>query len=134
VADYDAAQFEPVLVPHFPVAAFTPSSACPHNGRYRRGSVLCCMSCHQSGKDHMPIFRHVVEPPDLVFKDEDLDVDPFLRATRERFMQFQEPVREVSAAPSVPAPEPPKETRKERRRRMFGEIAQAMSADASPAA
>lgn len=45
------------LIPLFPVASFTPRSACAHSSPIRRGSSLCCMVCHASGMDEHPAMR-----------------------------------------------------------------------------
>jgi hypothetical protein len=44
----------PKLRPLFPVGPFTPTSTCPHHGPIKKGSVLICMVCHQSGMDRHP--------------------------------------------------------------------------------
>ena len=47
----------PDLVPLFPVPALSRRSECAHHGPIRRGSVLCCMVCYQSGMDHHSAFQ-----------------------------------------------------------------------------
>jgi hypothetical protein len=47
----------PKLMPIFPVESYMPRSRCPHYGPIPRGSVLCCMVCHQSGQDHHPAMQ-----------------------------------------------------------------------------
>ncbi len=47
----------PILVPLFPIGAFTPGSACPHPGPIPAGSVFCCMVCSQSGVDDHPALK-----------------------------------------------------------------------------
>jgi len=81
----------PRLVPFFPLGPFTPSSLCGHRRPIQSGSVFCCMVCHRSGIDEHPALKR----------------DPL----------------------SDPAPEPKpasvlkktaRETRKQRRQRVFG--------------
>lgn len=57
----------PMLIPLFPVGEFTPQSRCPHTGPLRRGSVFCCMVCHQSGLDNHPAVRYL--PKDFIAPD-----------------------------------------------------------------
>jgi len=47
----------PTATPLFPVVPFDPLAPCPHHGPIRRGSHLCCMVCHQSGKDHLAVLQ-----------------------------------------------------------------------------
>jgi RNA polymerase sigma factor (sigma-70 family) len=55
---------EPDLVPLFPVTSYTPYSPCPHYEAIEHGSSLCCMVCHQSGRDADPALkRHVASEP-----------------------------------------------------------------------
>jgi len=80
----------PQLVPLFPIGAFTPMSLCGHRQPIRIGSDLCCMVCHRSGMDGHPALQ----------RD---------KAT--------EPAREP--VPSAPKPKTSRETRKQRRQRLF---------------
>jgi hypothetical protein len=91
----------PRLVPLFPIGPFTPASACPHQGPIRRGSVICCMVCSRSGMDDHPALK----------RDPGTDPPP-------------EPKPVVT-----PRPARGRETRKERRRRLFA----AGTADSSQA-
>jgi hypothetical protein len=126
VADYDPPEFEPPLVPHFPVVAFGPDTPCPHKREYAEGSSLCCMKCHASGKDHYRIFRNVTKPADPKFKDTDLD--PFAKASEERYRHYvHEPEPEPTEEKPKPAADQPKLTRRERRRRAFAAIVQTMA-------
>jgi hypothetical protein len=87
------------LIPFFPVAAFTPQSACPHHNSIERDSRLCCMVCHASGMDDHP----------------GLQRDP-----------GTDPAPEPKPAANAAAPSEvrkPKETRKQRRRRQLAEAA-----------
>lgn len=56
----------PKLEPLFPVGGnFTKASTCGHNGPIKRGSVFCCMVCHQSGFDHIELpYLEVDKYPD----------------------------------------------------------------------
>jgi hypothetical protein len=47
----------PVLIPLFPIAAFTPASTCPHHGPIQVGSPFCCMVCNKSGMDDHPALK-----------------------------------------------------------------------------
>jgi hypothetical protein len=47
----------PLLLPLFPIGAFTPHSQCPHHGPIRAGSVFCCMVCNRSGMDAHPALQ-----------------------------------------------------------------------------
>lgn len=47
----------PLLIPIFPVQAFTPRSECPHHGPIRPGTPFCCMVCSQSGMDAHPALK-----------------------------------------------------------------------------
>jgi hypothetical protein len=81
----------PRLVPLFPIGSYTPLSACGHNRPIVPGSVLCCMVCHRSGVDDHPALE-------------------------------RDPLTEPAPEPK-PAPAPKKttrETRKQRRQRVFG--------------
>jgi len=65
-ADFEPARVirPPALVPLFPVVAFSPLAICPHHGAIRRGSLLCCAICHQSGvEDHPALKRDPREDP-----------------------------------------------------------------------
>ncbi len=87
------------LIPLFPIGAFTPQTPCPHHRAIKRGSTLCCMVCHASGMDDHPGFRR----------------DP-----------GTDPAPEPQTAPASEDPAPDKavavrETRKQRRRRLYAE-------------
>ncbi len=89
------------LIPLFPIASFTPESACPHHESMGRGTTLCCMVCHASGMDDHPGLRR------------DPKTDP-------------SPETEPAPAPAVAVSETsdgPRVTRKQRRRRQFAEAA-----------
>jgi hypothetical protein len=84
----------PHLDPISPIPALTPFSACPHHGVIRKGLDIYCVVCSCSGQDHHPALQHYA------------CTDP---------------------KPEPPPPEPPpdvapphKETRRERRLRIFG--------------
>jgi hypothetical protein len=47
----------PRLEPLFPVLAYTPFSACPHYGRMRDGTRMCCMICHLTGVEAHPALQ-----------------------------------------------------------------------------
>jgi hypothetical protein len=49
----------PRLEPLMPVLYLTPQSTCPHKGTIRKGSIFCCMVCHQSGKDHYRAMQRI---------------------------------------------------------------------------
>lgn len=57
MADYDVNKRLPKMVPLFPLDSFTPNSKCAHKRRIKRGSIFCCMICHQSGVDLHPALR-----------------------------------------------------------------------------
>jgi hypothetical protein len=85
------------LVPLFPLPTmFSPQSACPHHGEIRRGSWFCCMICHRSGMDHHPALQIVTA-------------------------EMPEPERRRYIPPAPPGR---KETRREKRARMFGNRSQ----------
>ncbi|MHB8397312.1 MAG: hypothetical protein ACYDCI_00035 [Candidatus Limnocylindrales bacterium] len=90
-----AALRPPLLVPLFPITTFTPLSTCAHLGPIPEGSVFCCMICHRSGVDDHP----------------GLQRDP---ATEPK------PEPKPAAPCTTGAKKPKKETRRDRRRRMFG--------------
>jgi hypothetical protein len=48
----------PRLVPLFPVGPYSPQSSCGHHRPIERGSLFCCMVCHASGQDHHPALQH----------------------------------------------------------------------------
>ena len=48
----------PRLVPLFPVGPYSPQSVCGHHQPIERGSVFCCMVCHTSGQDDHPALQH----------------------------------------------------------------------------
>ena len=83
----------PRLVPLFPIGAYTPQSLCAHRRPIEPGSSLCCMICHRSGMDRHPALRR----------------DPRNEPTPEPKPRVV-PVDVMS----------PRETRKERRQRLFG--------------
>jgi hypothetical protein len=85
------APHEPRLVPLFPIGPFTPQSVCPHRGEIRPGSALCCMVCLRSGMDNHPALKR--DPRD-------------------------EPRPDVKRAKRT-LPVIGRETRKERRKRLF---------------
>jgi hypothetical protein len=94
------------LVPLFPIGAFTPTSACPHHGPIREGSLFCCMVCSTSGMDHHPALQR----------------DPLTDPRPEPRPSPRKPAaRPAAGAKPSPHPEPAagRETRKERRRRQF---------------
>jgi hypothetical protein len=80
----------PQLIPLFPIGPFTPRSTCPHHGPIRRGSAFCCMVCFRSGMDDHPALQRNPRT--------DPRPDP---------------------KPSGPAPAAGRETRKQRRQRLF---------------
>ena len=47
----------PLLIPLFPVGAYTPQSSCPHRDPIEKGSAFCCMVCHRSGMDEHPALQ-----------------------------------------------------------------------------
>lgn len=83
----------PRLVPLFPVGAYTPQSTCAHRRPIEPGSSLCCMVCHTSGMDRHPALR---------------------RDAR------SEPAPEPKPKPAPENTLIPRETRRERRQRLFG--------------
>jgi hypothetical protein len=85
------------LIPLFPIGAFTPQTPCPHHGSIGRGSRLCCMVCHASGMDDHPGLRR------------DPEADPAPEPAPAPASDCAEPSR----------PERSRETRKQRRRRLF---------------
>lgn len=91
----------PRLVPLFPMGAYTPQSACGHHGPIERGSLFCCMVCHCSGIDDHP---------------------GLLRSP------LTDPAPEPRPALAPVEKQSKHETRKERRRRVFGTHALASSA------
>jgi hypothetical protein len=92
----------PRLVPLFPVGSFTPGSVCGHYGPIERGSVFCCMICHNSGQDDHPSLQN-----NSSFKD--------------RYK-----AKSCDWIPSAHSWETvPSETRKQRRQRVFRGIAHA---------
>lgn len=85
------------LEPLFPLWYLTPDSTCNHSReRIRKGSIWCCMVCHQSGQDHRPMAGVPVGSR----------INP----------EWEDEIK-----PTVYAPDPPAktETRKERRRKQF---------------
>lgn len=91
------------LLPLFPIGAFTPQSACSHRDPMEPGSRLCCMVCHASGMDDHPGLR----------RDSQSDPSP-----------EPEPVPSADGAVPAESVEPKRnETRKQRRRRQFAEVA-----------
>jgi hypothetical protein len=93
------------LTPLFPIASFTPQSACPHHKPLERGSSFCCMVCHSSGMDGHPGLR----------RDSLSDPSPESKPA---------PVPD-SVAPSKS--DVSQETRKQRRRRLFAEAVAAQA-------
>ena len=83
----------PRLVPLFPIGAYTPQSTCAHRRPIEPGSALCCMVCHTSGMDRHPALRR----------------DP-----------RTDPAPEPKPAAPVQEANKKRETRKERRQRLFG--------------
>jgi hypothetical protein len=83
----------PRLVPLFPIGAYTPQSTCAHRRPIEPGSAFCCMVCHESGMDRHPALRR----------------DP-----------RTEPAPEPKPRPVSEPIMAPRETRKERRQRLFG--------------
>ncbi len=96
------------LVPLFPIGSFTPQSECPHKGRIREGSQLCCMVCSGSGMDHLAALAR--------------DESPKAHPSEARTMPApRRPSPRPSSRAARPTPKP--ETRRDRRRRLFGEPA-----------
>ncbi len=83
----------PRLVPLFPIGAYTPQSSCAHRRAIEPGSSLCCMVCHSSGMDRHPALRR----------------DP-----------RTEPAPEPKPKVTPQVAKSPRETRKVRRKRLFG--------------
>jgi len=91
----------PRLIPLFPIGAYTPQSTCAHHGPIEPGSLLCCMVCHCSGvDDHPGLLRSPLTDPEPEPKPEPEPTEK--RATRE--------------------------TRRQRRQRLFGTQVLATSA------
>lgn len=91
----------PRLVPLFPIVPYTPQATCAHNRKIPRGSVLCCMVCHQSGiDDHPGLKRNPLTDPK------------------------PEPKPERTAGLVA---KPARETRKQRRARLFSKAANPLS-------
>ena len=91
----------PRLIPLFPIGAYTPQSACGHQRPIEPGSLLCCMVCHCSGVDDHP----------------GLSRSP-----------LTDPEPEPKPAPAPVAKEAKRETRRQRRQRVFGTQVLATSA------
>jgi hypothetical protein len=91
----------PRLIPLFPIAPYTPLSTCGHRQPIESDSLLCCMVCHCSGVDDHP----------------GLQRSPLTEPAPER-----KPDSEV-----VPKRQK-RETRRERRQRLFGTTSVASSA------
>ena len=87
----------PRLVPLFPLGPYTPQSDCRHHRPIERGSLFCCMVCHRSGQDDHPALQHDAR----VNRRLDANSSPPLpkRAAEEQTRR---------------------ETRKQRRQRLFG--------------
>jgi len=83
----------PRLVPLFPVGPYTPRSNCAHKRPIEPGSSLCCMVCHISGMDGHPALK----------RDRRTDPTP-----------------ESKPKPSPAQAKLQRETRKKRRKRLFG--------------
>lgn len=95
------------LTPMFPIGAFTPQSTCPHGGPLQPGSTICCMVCHASGMDDHPSMRR------------DAATDP----APESGLESEFALTPVAAA-IVPSPTARRrETRRDRRRRLFEALA-----------
>jgi hypothetical protein len=73
-------------------------------GGIRFGSRCCCMRCHRSGKDHHPVLA-------ITTKD---------RLELERFEADDEYAAEATPTVYHAEPKPKKETRRERRARLYG--------------
>jgi hypothetical protein len=91
----------PRLTPLFPIAAYVPTSGCAHKGPMPRGTLLCCMICHRSGVDGHPALQ----------RDRATDPKPEAKAPP------------LSSEPAKPM----KETRKQKRARIFGKSANPIS-------
>ena len=89
--DSSTALRPPRLIPFFPIGSYTPLSSCGHHRPIEQGSLLCCMVCHHSGVDDHPA----------------LERDP-----------LTEPAPEPKPAPA--SEKATRETRKQRRQRVFG--------------
>ena len=91
----------PRLVPLFPIGQYTPQTLCGHQGPIERGSVFCCMVCHTSGQDDHPALQN----------DSHLDLSrrANLGDALSNTLCYEKNYRE---------------TRKQRRQRLFGAISQ----------
>jgi hypothetical protein len=99
----DSTVHPPRLIPLFPIGSYTPQSTCAHQGPIERGSLLCCMICHCSGvDDHPGLMRSPLTDP--------------------------EPEPKPAPAPACTEKQAKRETRKERRQRLFGTQVLATSA------
>lgn len=49
--------------PMFPGTGFSPYSPCPHPAPIEQGSPYVCMTCHQSGHDHLPWMQWCLSDP-----------------------------------------------------------------------
>jgi hypothetical protein len=95
--DVDGASIRPPrVVPLFPIVPFDPGVACAHKRDLAKGSFFCCMVCHRSGIDGHPALQR----------------DP-----------LTDPAPEPKAPPisTKGKKAKKKETRRERRARLFGE-------------
>src|SRR5262249_37801896 len=94
--------------PLFPMGSLTPQSLCGHKGPIAQGSIICCMVCHASGYDDHP----------------DLQIEPEEAPTR------MPDALDLASTTSKGATKP-RETRKERRRKLFESIAAVKAAVAA---
>ncbi len=92
---HERAIADPVTVPLFPIVGFDRDSKCPHYGPIADGSTLCCMICHDTGWRKHPALRRT-------------------KATEPK----AEPRR--SPSPQALPASANRETRKQKRRRLFG--------------
>jgi hypothetical protein len=88
----------PRLVPLFPIGSYTPQSACRHRQPLERGSLFCCVVCHCTGIDDHPALQ-------------------------------RDPLTDPAPEPKLASPQKRtrRETRKERRQRLFAKESQAIA-------
>ena len=85
--------------PMFPGTGFSPYSPCPHPAPIEQGSPYVCMTCHQSGHDHLPWMQWCLSDPRPDLKPRPVPLAKFTRSER-RTIEFA--LTEAQARQAVP--------------------------------